>query len=103
MGFWNTAERRRRRRMIARALRREARKALSTTTRREALTRATATSTTTTHYSTNADAYAKLKPGITWPKACNDDLKTVDPEIFDIIEREKERQIFERSERCDDL
>lgn len=78
--------------MIARALRREARKALLTTTRREALTRATATATTTTHYSTNADAYAKLKPGITWPKACNNDLKTVDPEIFDIIEREKERQ-----------
>jgi len=43
-------------------------------------------------YSTNAEAYKRLKPGITWPKTCNDDLKTVDPEIFDIIEREKERQ-----------
>ena len=54
--------------------------------------RASITATTSIQYSTNADAYAKLKPGITWPKACNDDLKTVDPEIFDIIEREKERQ-----------
>merc|ERR1711966_262075 len=87
-----TQQQRKKTRMIANALRREARKALTGVARRRESLRASITATTSIQYSTNADAYAKLKPGITWPKACNDDLKTVDPEIFDIIEREKERQ-----------
>merc|ERR1711966_592803 len=87
-----TQQQRKKTRMIANALRREARKALTGIARRRENLRASITAATTSTYSTNADAYAKLKPGITWPKACNDDLKTVDPEIFDIIEREKERQ-----------
>merc|ERR1711966_423093 len=87
-----TQQQRKKTRMIANALRREARKALTGIARRRESLRASITATTSIQYSTNADAYAKLKPGITWPKACNDDLKTVDPEIFDIIEHEKARQ-----------
>ena len=32
------------------------------------------------------------KSHVTWPKLCNADLEQVDPELFDIIEMEKNRQ-----------
>jgi len=45
--------------------------------------------------STNEQDYeriAKVGAGVTWPKSCNLPLSTVDPEIADIIEKEKNRQ-----------
>lgn len=32
------------------------------------------------------------KTHVTWPKLCNTDLEHVDPELYDIIEMEKNRQ-----------
>jgi len=43
----------------------------------------------------NADDYKRFeteKPGISWPKMCNQSLEEIDPEINDIIEKEKNRQ-----------
>jgi len=43
----------------------------------------------------NEDEYKKFagdKAHVTWPKACNASLEVMDPEIFNIIEREKARQ-----------
>merc|ERR1712230_15638 len=40
----------------------------------------------------NADAYKSLASGVSWPEACNKSLAEMDPEMADIIEREKSRQ-----------
>mmetsp|Transcript_13903 Transcript_13903/g.29702 ORF Transcript_13903/g.29702 Transcript_13903/m.29702 type:complete len:525 (-) Transcript_13903:430-2004(-) len=43
----------------------------------------------------NADEYKRFeseKPGCVWPKICNQSLEETDPEMMDIIEKEKNRQ-----------
>jgi hypothetical protein len=49
----------------------------------------------TTQAVSNADAYAAFtgaKAHVTWPEACNKPLSEMDPEIHEIIEKEKGRQ-----------
>jgi len=43
----------------------------------------------------NEEEYARFekeKPGVSWPKICNQSLEEVDPVMFDIVEKEKNRQ-----------
>jgi len=43
----------------------------------------------------NEDEYAKIaseNPEMTWPKMCNEGLESIDPELYDIVEKEKNRQ-----------
>merc|ERR1719203_1282335 len=40
----------------------------------------------------NDSSYAKLRQHVHWPKVLNSSLEDVDPELYDIIEKEKNRQ-----------
>ena len=40
----------------------------------------------------NEDDYARMASNISWPRQCNEPLSALDPEVVDIIEKEKNRQ-----------